>query len=64
MPADTSSLTPAISTPPSPARPTSFKRVLLKLSGEAFCRPGGFGIDVEELEVIGHELQALSLIHI
>ncbi len=58
MPADTSSLTPAISTPPSPARPTSFKRVLLKLSGEAFCRPGGFGIDVEELEVIGHELQA------
>ncbi len=43
-----------------PARPSRFSRVLLKLSGEAFCRPGGFGIDVDELEVIGNELKAAA----
>jgi uridylate kinase len=32
-------------------------RVLLKLSGEAFCKPGGFGIDTEELGVIASEVQ-------
>lgn len=30
-----------------------YKRVLLKLSGESFCKPGGFGID-------GNELQSLA----
>ncbi len=29
-----------------------YKRVLLKLSGESFCKPGGFGIDGEALESI------------
>ena len=29
-----------------------YKRVLLKLSGESFCRPGGFGIEGEALESI------------
>jgi len=29
-----------------------YKRVLLKLSGESFCRPGGFGIDGAALESI------------
>ncbi len=33
-----------------------FKRVLLKLSGESFCAPGGFGVDPEELEVIAKEV--------
>ncbi len=32
-------------------------RVLLKLSGEAFCKAGGFGIDTEELGVIASEVQ-------
>ncbi|MHA7813160.1 MAG: UMP kinase [Phycisphaerales bacterium] len=37
------------------------KRVLLKLSGEAFCKPGGFGIDTKELGIIASEIQdALS----
>lgn len=29
-----------------------YKRVLLKLSGESFCKPGGFGIDGSALESI------------
>jgi len=32
-----------------------YSRVLLKLSGEAFSRPGEFGIDVGELELIASE---------
>ncbi len=36
-------------------------RVLLKLSGEAFCEPGGFGIDTKELGIITNEIkEALS----
>lgn len=35
----------------------TYKRVLLKLSGEAFCAPGGFGIDAKELEVIAGEVR-------
>lgn len=33
-----------------------FGRILLKLSGEAFCTPGGFGIDPAELETIAKEV--------
>ncbi|MFG0305855.1 MAG: UMP kinase [Phycisphaerales bacterium JB040] len=37
------------------------ERVLLKLSGEAFCAPGGFGIDPESLALIAGEIKgALS----
>ncbi|PCI11265.1 UMP kinase [bacterium] len=32
------------------------KRVLLKLSGEAFCAPDGFGIDTKELGIIANEV--------
>jgi uridylate kinase len=60
---------PNFSTPPtldaSPASPAGggsarspYKRVLLKLSGEGFCKPGGFGIDGEELNEIAREVQA------
>lgn len=35
-----------------------YKRVLLKLSGEAFCKPGGFGIEPEELDSIAGEIKA------
>jgi len=33
-----------------------YKRVLLKVSGEAFCKAGGKGVDGEELELIAHEI--------
>lgn len=33
-----------------------YHRVLLKISGEAFCGPDGFGIDPEELRLIAHEI--------
>jgi uridylate kinase len=34
-----------------------FGRVLLKISGEAFCRPGSGGIDAEELALIAEEIK-------
>lgn len=34
-----------------------YNRVLLKISGEGLCRPGGFGIDGEELNRVGAELK-------
>lgn len=38
-----------------------YKRVLLKLSGEAFAKSGTFGLDPSELTLIGNEIkQALS----
>lgn len=37
-----------------------FRRVLLKISGEAFCKPGSFGIDGDELEVIAREIAAAA----
>ncbi|MCC6676864.1 MAG: UMP kinase [Phycisphaerales bacterium] len=43
-----------------PQRAPAYKRVLLKLSGEAFCSPGGFGIDAPELDLIAHEVQDAS----
>ncbi len=33
-----------------------FKRILLKLSGESFCKPGGFGVDPDELQSIANEV--------
>ncbi len=36
--------------------PGKYKRVLLKLSGQSFCRPGGFGIDGECLESIAERI--------
>jgi uridylate kinase len=38
----------------------AYKRVLLKISGEAFCKPGGFGIDGPELDVIAQEITAAA----
>ena len=53
------------STPAPPTNPSTgmkrssktYSRVLLKLSGEAFCKPGGFGIDPHELDVIASEIK-------
>lgn len=33
------------------------RRVLLKLSGEAFCEPGGFGISTQALQTIGQRVK-------
>ena len=38
------------------AKGAKYDRVLLKISGEAFCAPGGFGIDGQELEIIAREI--------
>ena len=35
-----------------------YSRVLLKISGEGFCAPGGFGIDGRELDIIAREIAA------
>ncbi len=33
-----------------------YKRVLLKLSGESFCQPGGFGIDGDQLSSVAERI--------
>lgn len=38
---------------------SKYKRVLLKLSGESFCTPGGFGIEGEALESIAERISQL-----
>lgn len=43
---------------PEDAKPGPYRRVLLKLSGEAFCSPGGHGVDAKELEAIAAEVKA------
>jgi len=35
-----------------------YRRVLLKISGEALCAAGGFGIDGHELDVVAREIAA------
>jgi len=37
-----------------------YSRVLLKISGEALCAPGGSGIDSDELELIAKEIHAAA----
>ncbi len=43
-------------------RRMSFNRVLLKVSGEGFCRSGGFGLDIEEVGSIAEQIRAVSSI--
>lgn len=37
-----------------------YTRVCLKLSGEAFCSTGGFGIEAKELKIIASEIKAAA----
>jgi len=37
-----------------------YKRILLKLSGESFCKPGGFGIDGESIVSIAERICKIS----
>jgi uridylate kinase len=39
---------------------SKYKRVLIKLSGESFCKPGGFGIDGEILESIAGRIKQIT----
>jgi len=39
------------------AKPGKYNRILLKISGESLSKPGGFGIDTEELATIAGEIQ-------
>src|SRR3990170_5955758 len=41
--------------PPMPGTP-KYNRILLKISGEGFCKEGGFGIDADELHNIARQL--------
>jgi uridylate kinase len=43
-----------------PSGPPIFRRVLLKLSGESFCRPGEGGIDVEETSRIARQASRVA----
>src|SRR5436190_6492219 len=38
-----------------PSEQSVYKRVLLKISGEGFCKEGGFGIEASELENIARQ---------
>ncbi len=42
---------------PTPSSGSPYKRVLLKLSGEAFCKQGSMGVDAEELALISAEVK-------
>ena len=45
---------------PATASGPVYHRAVLKISGEAFCKPGQFGIDGEELELIAREIAAAA----
>jgi uridylate kinase len=40
----------------SPTTQPRYRRVILKISGESFAKPGQFGIDPQELEIIAGEI--------
>jgi uridylate kinase len=39
-----------------------YKRILLKVSGEALCKPGGFGIDPDEVDAMASEIAGVAKI--
>jgi uridylate kinase len=41
--------------PSAPASPAAYSRILLKISGEGFCREGSFGLEAPELENIARQ---------
>jgi len=38
----------------------AYKRVLLKVSGEGFCKPGGFGVDPEEVRTVARQVKEVA----
>jgi len=45
---------------PKSATKIAYKRVLLKVSGEGFCKPGAFGLDAEEMRTIARQIQEVA----
>jgi len=43
-----------------PASASKYRRVLVKLSGEAFCAPGGFGVEPDHLGIIAEEVRSAT----
>ncbi|MCX5635123.1 MAG: UMP kinase [Planctomycetota bacterium] len=41
---------------------SKYKRVLLKVSGQSFCSPGGFGIDGQQIASIGERIKNICRI--
>jgi uridylate kinase len=41
-----------------------YRRVVLKLSGEALCAPGGFGIDPDRLDALARQLAELQALKV
>ena len=39
---------------------SKYKRILLKLSGESFCKPGGFGIEAEPVKSIAERIARIA----
>ncbi|MHC5181773.1 MAG: amino acid kinase family protein, partial [Planctomycetota bacterium] len=37
-----------------------YRRILLKLSGESFCQPGGFGIEAEPVKSIAERIAKIA----
>jgi len=35
----------------------AYKRVVLKVSGEGFCKPGGFGLDADEVRTVARQVK-------
>ncbi len=44
---------------PKPVRTTRFHRILLKISGEGFCPPGGTGIHIDAVSWIAREVKTV-----
>ena len=42
--------------------PPKYKRVLLKISGEAFCKEGTTGIDIDEVQSIARQIKEAASI--
>jgi uridylate kinase len=38
----------------------AYKRVLLKVSGEGFCKPGAFGVDPDEVRAVARQIQEVA----
>lgn len=60
MPSAPATFTPALPQPRPVLPQPPYKRVLLKISGESFCKPGNFGIEPDELAHIAGEIQQTS----
>jgi uridylate kinase len=45
-----------------PMAKSKYERVLLKVSGQSFCKPGGFGIDGQQIASIGERIKNICRI--